>query len=187
MLATLSRYWWLFALRGVFAILFSILAFVWPGLTVGALVILFGAYVLVDGVVTIFSAVTNRQENDRWWVSFLEGLVSIIAGIVTFVYPAMTAVLLLIFIAIWALITGIFEIIAAVRLRKEIENEWALALSGVASILIGVALIVNPGAGAVAVVWLIAIYAMLFGILMLYLAYKLRQAKPAEGRPVEAI
>lgn len=172
MLNNLSKYWWLFALRGVFSIIFGILAFVWPGITLGALVILFGVYALIDGVSTLVAAVSGRSENDRWWVMLLEGLVGVAAGVLTFLWPAITAMILLFLIAFWALFTGVLEIIAAIRLRKEIENEWVLGLIGVLSILFGIVMLVNPGAGALALIWVIGSYAILFGVLLLYLAYK---------------
>jgi uncharacterized membrane protein HdeD (DUF308 family) len=174
MLNNLSRYWWLLALRGVAAIIFGILAFVWPGLTLGALVILFGVYVLIDGISNIVTGFSHRETNDRWWVMLLEGLVGILAGILTFVYPGISAVILLYFIASWAILTGIFEIVAAIRLREEITGEWALALSGIASIIFGVLLFLFPGTGALAVVWIIGSYAILFGALLIYLAFKVR-------------
>lgn len=182
MLSNLSRYWWLVALRGIAAIVFGFLAFIWPGPTLGALVILFGAYVLVDGVISLITGISDRNSNERWWVMTLEGLVGIAAGILTFVYPGITAVILLYFIAIWALLTGVLEIVAAVRLRQEIEGEWAFALSGIFSILFGVALFFFPGAGALAVVWLIGAYAILFGALLVYLGIKLRGMDKVEER-----
>jgi len=174
MLESLSRYWWLVALRGFVALIFGVLALIWPDITLGALVILFGAYVLVDGISALISSISERQVNDRWWVLLLEGLAGIVAGILTFVWPGVTAVLLLYFIAAWALVTGVLEVVAAIRLRKEIEGEWVLGLGGVASVIFGLLLFLNPGPGAVAVVWLIGAYAIVFGGLLLYLGFKLR-------------
>ena len=179
MLTMMSRYWWLVVLRGVFAILFGVLAFVWPGITIGALVILFGAYALVDGVSSVVASIMHRQENDRWWVVLLEGIAGIVFGILTFLWPAMTAVVLLVFIAVWAILTGILEIVAAVRLRKEIEGEWALGVAGVLSILFGVVMLLRPGAGALALIWVIGSYAIVFGVLLIYLGFKLRSAIPS--------
>ena len=177
MLNNLSRYWWLLALRGVAAILFGVLAFVWPGLTIGVLVLLFGVYVIVDGVTSLVVGFSQRTTNDRWWVTMLEGLVGVAAGVLTIVYPGITAVLLLYFIAAWAILTGILEITAAIRLREVIDGEWALGLSGLLSILLGVALVIFPGTGALAIVWLIGAYAIAFGALMVYLGFKLRSTK----------
>jgi len=182
MLNNLSRYWWLLALRGVAAVIFGILAFIWPQLTLGVLVILFGAYVFVDGVANLVSGISNHDVNKRWWVMGLEGIVSIMAGVLTFVYPGITAVILLYVIAIWAVLTGVLEIAAAVRLREEIDGEWALGLSGIVSVLLGFALIIFPSAGALAVIWMIGLYAILFGALMIYLGFKLREADNPELR-----
>lgn len=174
MVGALSRNWWMLALRGVVAVIFGILAFIWPGLTLWALVYLFGAYVLIDGVAALVSAFTGRDVDDRWWVLLLEGLAGIAAGLVAFIWPGMTAFVLLYLIAAWAIVTGIIEIVAAIRLRKEIEGEWVLALSGLASIIFGVLMVIWPGAGALAVVWLIAAYAIFFGILLIFLAFRVR-------------
>jgi uncharacterized membrane protein HdeD (DUF308 family) len=174
MLDNLSRYWWLLALRGVAAILFGILAFIWPQLTLEVLIILFGVYVLIDGVSNIITAFSRRETNDRWWVMLLEGVVGILAGVLTFLYPSLTAVILLYFIAAWAILTGVLEIVAAVRLRQEITGEWALALSGIFSIIFGILLVLFPGTGALAVVWIIGTYAIIFGALLIYLAFKVR-------------
>lgn len=174
MLTMLSRYWWLVVLRGVFAILFGVLAFIWPGITIGALVILFGAYALIDGVSSVATGVMHWQENDRWWVMLLEGIAGIVFGILTFVWPAVTAVVLLFFIAVWAIITGVLELVAAVRLRKEIDGEWALGLAGVLSVLFGIVMLLRPGAGALALIWVIGSYAIVFGVLLIFLGFKLR-------------
>lgn len=182
MLRVLSRYWWLIALRGAFAIIFGILALVWPVLTLGALIILFGVYAVVDGISAIITGFSDRHRNDRWWALLVEGIIGIGAGIMAFIWPNLTAVLLLYFIAVWALLTGVFEIIAAIRLRQELANEWVLGLSGVLSILFGLVLAFNPGTGAVALIWIIGSYAILFGGLLLYLAFKVRGL---ESRPMQ--
>src|ERR1043166_7773907 len=132
LLGTLSRYWWLVLLRGIAFIVFGVLAFMWPGPTIGVLVLLYGAFVLVDGVLA------------------LAGVAGIAAGILTFMWPVVTALLLLIFIACWAIVLGVFQIMGAIKLRKEIDNEWTLILGGVLSVLFGVAVLIAPGAGAVA-------------------------------------
>jgi uncharacterized membrane protein HdeD (DUF308 family) len=178
MVMTLARNWWVLALRGLCAIIFGILAFVWPVITLGVLVLLFGAYTLVDGVLSIIAAISKREGSGLpWWALLLEGLLGIAAGIVTFVWPGMTALFLLFLIAAWAIVTGVFEIIAAIRLRKEIEGELWLALCGILSVIFGVLLFVRPGAGALTVVWLIGTYAIFFGILQLALAFRLKRVK----------
>jgi len=166
--------WWALVLRGLAAIAFGVLAFVWPHITLTALVFLWGAYVLVDGLFAIVAGVKSYEENKRWWVLLLEGLLSVAAGVLAFVIPGITALVLLLLIAAWAIVTGAFEIGAAIQLRKYITGEWLLALAGVASVLFGFALLFNPNAGAIAVVWLIGAYALLFGVLLLALGFRLR-------------
>jgi uncharacterized membrane protein HdeD (DUF308 family) len=142
------------------------------------LVLLYGAYVLVDGILAIIAALSKRQGSGLpWWTLLLEGLLGIAAGIVAFVWPGITALFLLFVIASWAIVTGVFEVIAAIKLRKEIEGELWLALSGILSIIFGVLLFVRPGAGALTVVWLIGAYAIFFGILLLALAFRLKRFK----------
>lgn len=170
MLNTIVRNRGLFALRGVLAILFGVLAFLWPGLTAIALVYLFAGYALVDGVLTIASSIRNREENDRWWLGLLEGLVSIAAAVIAVLIPQVAAVTLVFLIAIWALVTGVLQIAAAIRLRHEIDNEWALGLGGLVSVVLGVIIILNPNAGLLGLVWAIGGYAIAFGLLMIYLA-----------------
>jgi uncharacterized membrane protein HdeD (DUF308 family) len=186
LLAGLARNWWLVALRGALAILFAIMAFAWPGLTVAVLVLLFGSYALVDGLFAAASTINAIRNNGRWWPLLVEALSGIGIGIVTFFWPGTTALALLYLIAAWAIITGIFEIVAAVELRKMIEGELLLALAGALSVVFGVLLIVNPGAGALTVVWLIAVYALVFGLLLLFLGFRLRAMKKEldAGRPV---
>jgi uncharacterized membrane protein HdeD (DUF308 family) len=174
MIGVLARNWWALALRGLLAILFGLFAFALPGLTLTALVILFGAYALVDGIFALITAVRAAEAHERWWLLVLEGLAGVVAGLITFMWPGITAFVLLVLIAWWAIITGIFEIAAAVRLRKEIAGEWALALGGVASVIFGLVLLFRPGVGALAVIWLIGTYAVVFGLLLLLLAFRLR-------------
>ncbi len=156
-------------------IVFGILAFVWPGITLFVLVILFGAYAIVDGVFAFVSAYRASKNRDTAWPFLLEGILGVIAGIVAFLWPNITAIALLYVIAAWALVTGAFELYAAVKLRRELESEWWLALSGVASVIFGLLLVFLPGPGALAVVWLIAAYAIVFGVLLLALAIRLRR------------
>lgn len=166
-----SPHWWVFALRGIAAILFGILAFAWPGITFAVLVLLWGAYALVDGVLSLVSAF--RATHDHRWGLLIEGIVGIGAGIVTFIWPDLTALVLLYIIAAWALITGVLELIAAFRLRRVIRDEWWLVLGGVASVVFGVLMLAMPEAAALALVWLIAAYAIVFGVLLIALAVRL--------------
>src|SRR5215211_2605920 len=174
-LPVLSRNWWALALRGLAAIIFGILAFVWPGITLWALILLFGAYMLVDGVFAIVAAVRVAGEAARWWLLLVEGILGVLAGIVAFVWPGLTALALLYFVAAWAIVTGILEIVGAIRLRQEVVGEWALGLSGALSVLFGVLLAIIPApAGLLSLVWLIGAYALAFGVLLLVLAFRVR-------------
>ena len=177
MLDLLSRYWWTLVVRGVIAIIFGILAFVWPGFTLATLVILFGAYILVDGIFAIVGAIGGWGERDDHWLLLLEGLLGVGIGIMTFRAPAITTTLLLMFIAAWALATGVLEVIAAIRLRKEIEGEWWLILSGITSIVFAILLMIFPDAGALGLLWLIAIYAIVFGVTMIIAGVNLRRLR----------
>jgi uncharacterized membrane protein HdeD (DUF308 family) len=171
----LAGNWWALALRGLFGVLFGVAAFAWPGITLGALVLLYGAYAFADGVFALASALAGRTERLPWWALLLEGLVGIGVGVVTVFWPGITALALLYLIAAWAVVTGVFEIAAAIRLRREIRGEWLLALGGTLSVLFGLALVINPGAGALAMVWLIGAYALAFGVLLIALAFRLRR------------
>ena len=174
MVTELARNWWLLVLRGVLAVLFAVLAFLWPGLTVAALVILFGAYAFVDGVFAVIAALQRIGKQDRWWAMLIEGILGIGAGIITFLWPGVTALVLLTIIGVWAIFTGVMEIMAAIQLRREIDNEWLLGIGGALSVLFGLLVIFFPGAGALSLVWLIAVYAFAFGILLIGLGLRLR-------------
>jgi len=184
MLEHLSRNWGWVVLRGVAGVLFGVLAFLWPGITLAVLVIVWGAYALADGILALIAAYRVRDQGKPFWSLVVVGLLGIAAGIVTFIWPGMTALVLLMFIAAWAFVMGIFQIIAAIRLRKEIQNEWLLGLSGVLSVLFGIIMFVQPGAGALAVIWVIAAYAIVFGILLIWLGLRLK--KRSERGPAPA-
>jgi len=155
-----------------------------PGITLASLVLLFGVYAIVEGVFNLITAMRGHGGDKPSWVFLLEGLVSVGAGIVTFAYPGLTALALLYVIAAWAIVTGVFEIVAALRLRQRIANEWWLALSGVLSVAFGLLLAVAPGAGALAVVFWIGAYAIVFGAMLIALAFRLRAWHKEEGTRV---
>ncbi len=170
----LSRYWWTTLLRGVVWIIFGIAIFTQPAISLVALTFLFGLFCLADGIANIVSAFGGRNEHENWWVLLLAGLVGIGMAALTFFNPAITALALLFYIAIWAIATGLIEVIAAIRLRKEIEGEFWLALSGIISIAFGVLLVARPAAGALSVLWLIAGYSIALGIILIALAFRER-------------
>ncbi|MFH0351768.1 MAG: HdeD family acid-resistance protein [Chromatiales bacterium] len=186
---TLARNWWATGLRGLCALLFGAAIFVWPGISLFALVLMFGVYTLLDGVCTMVSTLRSDKREKRWWLFLLQGISGIIVGIMAFIWPGITALALLYIIAAWAIVTGIFEIVAAVQLRKEIEGEWLLGLSGIASVVFGILLVGFPGAGALTVLWIIGAYSILFGILLMILAFRLRRRnghRPHDVRASEA-
>jgi uncharacterized membrane protein HdeD (DUF308 family) len=174
---TLSQNWWLVVLRGVLAILFGIAAFIWPGITLLTLIVMFGVYAIFDGLIAIWTGLSRTRESSRWWMFLLEGLLSIGAGIAALVWPGLATLVFIYIMAFWAVFTGILEIVAAIRLRHEITNEWFLALGGVLSIGLGILLFLQPAAGSLAIIWIIASYALVFGILLLILGIRLRNWK----------
>jgi uncharacterized membrane protein HdeD (DUF308 family) len=174
MLHALAKAWWLLLIRGIAAIVFGVLAFVWPGLTLVTLVLFYGAFALVDGVIALIAAFAgSAKPMPAWWLVVV-GILGIGAGIATFVMPGLTAILLILFIGAWALVHGIFEIIGAIQLRKEIDNEWMLILSGAISVLFGLIVLIAPGAGALGLIWAIAAYSIVFGISFIALSLRLR-------------
>jgi uncharacterized membrane protein HdeD (DUF308 family) len=170
----LSRDWWHFAVRGIAAILFGLLALVWPKSAITALVLLFGAFAFVDGTIAMVSGIQVRKYFKYWWALLLEGLTGIVIAVMTFVWPNIAALVLLYFIAAWAILTGIFEIVAALEFRNLIPGEWATFLSGLLSVIVGVILFVYPSAGAVGLMWTIAFYAIFAGIMEIVFAFRLR-------------
>lgn len=174
MLHALARNWWLILLRGICAVIFGILTFAMPGVTLVTLILLYGAYALVDGVFALLAAIMGGSPAPRWWLVII-GLAGIAAGIVTFAMPGMTALLLLYFIAFWAIATGVMQIVGAIRLRKEIDHEWMLIASGVISVLFGVFVIAAPGAGALGLLFVIGVYAVVNGIALIILSFRLRK------------
>ena len=166
MLALLSKYWWVLVVRGVLAIALGIFAFVWPQQTIVALVLVFGAIALVDGIFAVVASIAGHSLTPDWWVLLLQGLLGIGVGVLTLFNPAITAVALLIYIAVWAIGMGVLQVVAAVRLRHDISGEWWLALGGVASVAFGILLMRNPAGGVLAVLWLIGTYALIWGVML---------------------
>ncbi|MBZ0304252.1 MAG: HdeD family acid-resistance protein [Anaerolineae bacterium] len=175
MLTSLSKNWWLFLIRGILAIAFGLLTLLAPALTLVLLVAFFGAYAIVDGAAAIFTSFSSRASDPRWWMHLLEGSVGVVAGLIALFWPEIAAVTLLLVIAAWSVLTGITEIMSAIRLRKEIDNEWWLGLSGLLSVVFGIYVFLFPGAGALALAWLIGFYAIFFGATFIGLALRLRQ------------
>jgi uncharacterized membrane protein HdeD (DUF308 family) len=174
MVHALAKNWWLLLLRGIAAIIFGVLAFAWPGVTLLTLILFYGAFALVDGVLAIIAAITGGAPGPRWWLAIV-GLLGIAAGLLTFLMPGLSALVLLFFIAGWAITTGVFQIIGAIQLRKEIDNEWLLVLGGIISVLFGIGVMVAPGAGALALIWVIGTYAIIIGVLLVALAFRLKK------------
>jgi uncharacterized membrane protein HdeD (DUF308 family) len=172
--AALARNWWLVALRGVAAIVFGILALVTPGITLAVLILFFGAYALVDGIANIVTVLFRREGERPWWALLAEGIVSVAAGVAALAWPGLTALALVYLVAAWAVITGAFAIGAGIRLRHEIKGEAWLIVSGILSIVFGVLVMLAPGAGALGMVLFIGAYAVVFGAVLLALAFRLR-------------
>ncbi len=167
---TFSQRWWVIALRGLFAILFGILALMLPGFTFRVLVLFFGAFAFVDGIWAVVHGISQK-----WLTLSLEGLIGIAAGVFTFFWPGITALVLIYIIAAWAVITGVLEIGTAIRLRRALKGEWLMALAGIISIIFGALVAVFPRTGALAIVLVIGIYAILFGVLFMILGFRLRR------------
>ncbi len=166
MIELLSKNWWKFVARGVCAIVFGVLAFAWPGITLLTLVILFGVFALIDGIFSIITAISMRETMEDWWVLLLRGLAGVGIGLITYLAPGVTAFVLILYIAVWSLVTGVLELVVAIRLRKVVQGEFWLILSGIASIAFAFLLLARPGVGALSILWIIAIYAVIFGILL---------------------
>ena len=173
MLPTASGSWWALAVRGVAAVLFGLAALIWPGLTLAVLIILYGAYALVDGVFAIVAGL-RAGSGTRRWLLLAEGALGILTGLIAIFWPGVSAVVLLYIIAFWAIFGGLLRIVGAVLLRREIDNEWTMALSGVLWVLLGIVLFALPGAGLLTLAWLIGIFALGAGITLLALAFRVR-------------
>jgi uncharacterized membrane protein HdeD (DUF308 family) len=182
MVNLLARRWWIVLIRGILAIVFGCLALTWPGITLATLIILFGAYAFADGFFAVIHAISGRDQQESVWVLLLEGLLGIGVGLITFFEPAMTALILLLYIAVWSLATGVLEIVAAISLRRQLSGEVWMLISGLLSIAFAVILIAHPQVGALAVVWVIGVYAIFFGAVLVALGIRLRSVpRPAES------
>lgn len=166
--------WWALLIRGILAVLFGIIATTWPGLTLAMLIIFFGAFALIHGLMTVFGSIMGRRQAEDWWIVLLEGIIGVVIGIMTFAWPALTGLVLAYFIAAWALITGLLKVYGALKLRKEIEGEWLLIVAGVISVIFGILVFVRPLAGALAITWVIGIYAILLGLIAIILSFRVR-------------
>ena len=169
----LAQNWWALALRGVFAIIFALIAFFVPGATILSLVLFFSAYMLVDGVFGIVSGIRAASNNQRWGLLILEGILNILVGIIAFMMPGLTVLFFVTLMAVWSLITGVLMIVAAFKLNPEYGRGW-LIFSGIVSVLFGIALLIAPLVGAVVLTWWLGAYALVFGIGLLVLAFKLK-------------
>ena len=173
-LTRLTRNWWLVALRGSLAVILGAAAFVWPGITLEVLVLLFGAYAFADGVLMFGFGLVAAEQHEQWWTVVLGGIVGIALGVLAFAQPGAVALALVYVVGAWAIVTGLLEIVAAIRLRQVISTEWLLALSGALSVLFGIVFLYQPGSGALALVYLFGFYAVLAGIAQITLGFRLR-------------
>jgi uncharacterized membrane protein HdeD (DUF308 family) len=179
---TLATNWWALLLRGIAAVLFGLAALFWPGLTLFVLIVFFGAYALVDGILAIVAGI--RGSEGRRWLLLAEGVLGVLAGLITFFWPGMTALFLLFVISAWAIFTGLLKVVMAIFFRREVENAWLMGLSGVLSVLFGVILAVLPGAGLLSLVWLIGIYALIVGVVLIVLGFRMRGQHASGSRRV---
>jgi uncharacterized membrane protein HdeD (DUF308 family) len=164
----------LLIVRGIVGLVFGLVAFASPGITIAALVVMFGAYAFIDGVTNVVLGLSRRPGRRRSWATAIQGIVGVVAGVLAFIWPGVTALVLVVFIGAWAIVTGLFEIAAAIKLRKEISGEWLLALSGLMSLAFGLLVFAFPGAGAVAIAWVLGAYAMAGGAVLIALGIRLR-------------
>lgn len=174
LLHAFAKNWWLVLLRGLAAIAFGIIAMTWPGITIVFLLVCYGAYALADGLIALIAACIGGAVAPRWWL-VLAGLLGLAAGAITLLYPGLTAAVIITFLGIWGVVRGCFEIVGAIKLRKELDNEWMHILSGILSIAVGVFLFMAPGAGAIVMAWTLGAFAVAFGLLQVGFAFRLRK------------
>ncbi|UBU11718.1 HdeD family acid-resistance protein [Nonomuraea gerenzanensis] len=177
----ISRSWWLLLVRGLAAVLFGVLALIWPGITLLVLVIFFGAYALVSGLFALFAGFRHGARSRTWLI--VSGIIGILAGIVAFVWPGITSLALLYVVAFWAIFSGVSEIAAGIHLRKLIDDEWMFIVGGALSVIFGVLLLIWPGAGLVSLVWLVGVFAILYGIAMIALSMRVKNFTPRADVP----
>lgn len=175
MTSMLSRKWWALSVRGVIYVAFGLTALLWPDLTFAVFVFLFGVFALLDGAVSVFAAIGRGRAGTQWGSLLLEGLIGVATGIVVLVWPGMSGLILLYVVGAWAVLTGVLEISAAIRLRREIEGEWILVVNGLLSIGLGALIYLWPAGGVMAIVWMLGLYAIVFGALLLLLSLVLRR------------
>ena len=175
MLRMYGKYWWTFLIRGVFASLFGLAAILSPNITLEVLALFLALFLIGDGILSALASMQGRKLGPRWGFLMLEGIAGITIGMLTFLWPEVTVLAIVLLIAFWAMITGVFELLAAIKLRDEIEGEWLLGIGGILSILFSVVLFINPGLGAVTIIWLIGFYAFVFGISLIFLGIRLRK------------
>ena len=176
--SALHRSWWLLLLRGIIAVAFGVATFVWPGISLVSLILVYGIYAVADGILALIAAIRGGGVAPRWWLA-LGGIASLAAGALAFVWPGLTALVLVYLIGFWSIVRGVLEIVGAIRLRNEIPNEWSLGLAGALSVLFGAILVVAPGTGALGLLWLIAAWAVLFGLLLIWVAFRVRKLAKA--------
>lgn len=179
----LSGSWWAPVVRGIMAIAFGVLAFTLTFTTLAGVILAFGVYVLADGLFTLAAAIANRHQDRDWWVLLLQGMVSAVVGLAAFSYPIVTAVVLLWYVAAWAIVLGGLQVYAAIRLRRDISFEWWLALGGIVTVAFGILLLMQPVRGAVAALWVIASYSIAWGVMLLIGGFRIRTRQPLLTRP----
>lgn len=179
MLFDLSRNWWVLLIRGILAVIFGVIAILSPVSTLAVLVMIIGAYYLVDGIFSIITSLTAPEGYRGWVWMLISGIAGVVIGLVTFFMPGVTALVLLYFVIAWLIVTGVTQVVAGIRLRKEIKGEFFLIAGGIVSVLFALYLLINPGVGALGVIWLIGAYAIFFGVLMVFTAFRLRQMRKA--------
>jgi uncharacterized membrane protein HdeD (DUF308 family) len=172
-----EKHWWQIAVRGFLALIFGILVLAWPGVSLLIFAIIFGAYVFVDGIFTLVAAVNYKAGAGRRTWLFIRGIAGIIVGLITFFWPAITALALVILIAAWALVTGVMELVFAFRANQDSAIRWMFAISGILSLILGILIVARPIAGMLVIIWIIGAYAVLAGILLIILGFRLRSVK----------